>query len=104
MKGETGRLYLQMFKKGKSIVEIAAARNLAVGTIEVHLAGFIPTGEIDVLNLVEAKKLDELITILKANPGLGDQEIKKMMKDKVSYGQLKAISFHLANLNSISIK
>jgi hypothetical protein len=63
-KGETHRLSLQMYKEGKSIADIAQERNLATSTIEGHLASFIPTGEIDVLELIDQSKLDKILEVL----------------------------------------
>jgi hypothetical protein len=101
VKGETGRLSLQMFKEGKSIGDIAVARNLAVSTIEGHLASFVATGEVDVLDLVNADKLDKLIAFMTDNRGLSLVEAKKMMNEEISFGQLKAVSFHLVKLTEV---
>jgi hypothetical protein len=96
VKGETGRLSLQMFKEGKSIADIAAERNLTASTIEGHLAGFVATGEVDVLDLVDAKKLDKVIAIMKDHPGISHSEVRRMMNEEVSYGQIRAIVYYLS--------
>ncbi|MDB5193319.1 MAG: helicase [Segetibacter sp.] len=98
-KGETGRLSLQMFKEGKSIADIAAARSLAASTIEGHLAAFVAIGEVDVLDLIDAEKLDKVISIMKENPESSHSELRKMMRDEVSFGQLRAVTGYLNNIS-----
>jgi hypothetical protein len=63
-KGESQRMSLQLFKQGKSIADIALERNFAQSTIEGHLAGFVSTGEVDVLDLVEAAKLEKILAVI----------------------------------------
>jgi tRNA A37 threonylcarbamoyladenosine biosynthesis protein TsaE len=63
-KGESGRLSLHLFKQGKSIADIAQERNFAQSTIEGHLASFIVTGEVDVLDLVEPARLETMLPVI----------------------------------------
>ena len=89
-KGETQRISLELFKKGKSIAEISKERNLAFSTIEGHLAGFVATGEIDVLSLVDEIKLEKISKAIDENPAFSPSELKKLIGDDFSYGQIKA--------------
>ena len=63
-KGATQRLSLRLFKEGKSIADIAVERNLSPATIESHLASFIATGDIDVLDLVTQQRLDMILKVI----------------------------------------
>ena len=90
-KGETQRISLQMFKKRNSISEIAKERNLTVGTIEGHLAGFVATGEVDILDIVSDTELEKISTLVKERPTLTPSELKKQLGDDYSYGQIKAV-------------
>ncbi|MFI5188484.1 MAG: helix-turn-helix domain-containing protein, partial [Chitinophagales bacterium] len=90
-KGETQKISLQLFKKGKSIIEIARERNLAFSTIEGHLAGFIATGEIDILRIVDKIKLEKISELIEKNPALTSSELKQQLGDDFSYGQIKAV-------------
>jgi len=89
-KGETNRISLQLYKEGKTIAEIAELRSLVQSTIESHLASFIPTGEVDVLELVSKEKLDKIIELLEGQPQLGATAIKQTLDIDVSYGEIKA--------------
>lgn len=63
-KGATQRLSLHLFKEGKSIADIATERNLSPGTIESHLASFIASGDVDVLDLVSQERLDMILKVI----------------------------------------
>ena len=95
-KGESKRISLQMFKKGTSIADIATERGMTTGTIESHLASFIATGEIDVLDLVEASNLDIVLKIMKEQPELKHAEIKQIAGESVSYSDIRAVSAYFA--------
>ena len=90
-KGETQRISLQLFKKGNSIAEIAKQRNLAFSTIEGHLGGFVATGEIDILSIVDEIKLEKVLKLIEKNSALTSSELKKQLGDDFSYGQIKAV-------------
>jgi nucleoside-triphosphatase THEP1 len=90
-KGETKHISLQMFRKGKSMLEIANQRNLTLGTIEGHLASFVATGELDILNIVDETKLEKISTVIKQNPTATSSELKKQLGDDYSYGQIRAV-------------
>lgn len=89
-KGESHRMSLQMFKEGKSIEDIAQERNLAYTTIEGHLISFIPAGEIDVLDLMNAEKLEIILTLLEKNPEVPSTELKQQLPDDYSFGDIRA--------------
>ncbi len=101
VKGESQRLSLQLFKKGKSIADIAVERNLAPTTVEGHLATFIANGEIDITDLVEVEKLDQIIKATKVLQ-LQTKEtpvtwtaIKNSLPDDFTYGEIKAAQKYL---------
>ena len=95
-KGETKRLSLQLFKEGHTIATIAQMRDLAMSTIESHLASFITSGEIAIADLVAEervavimKTIDELRhDTLAANP------IREKLGSEYSYGEIRAVIQH----------
>lgn len=95
-KGETKRITLQMFKEGDNIAAIAQKRDLAVSTIESHLASFITSGEIAISELVPEdrvavimKTIDDLRhDTLAANP------IREKLGNDYSYGEIRAVLQH----------
>jgi len=95
-KGQTQRISLQLFKNGQDIDDIARERNLSPGTIEGHLAGFVATGELDVLDLISNEKLDEVIAVVttmtkeKPTDPVLFNNVKQRLSNSFSYGQIKA--------------
>ena len=69
-KGTTQKISLHLFKEGKCIADIATERNLSTGTIEGHLASFISTGEIDVLDLISPERLEIILRVIESIDGL----------------------------------
>ena len=51
-KEKTQNISLRLYQSGKSVDEIATDRNLTPTTIFTHLAGFIPTGEVELHDLI----------------------------------------------------
>ncbi|HEX8277369.1 MAG TPA: helix-turn-helix domain-containing protein, partial [Segetibacter sp.] len=90
-KGESGRISLQMFKQGKSVADIAAEREMTAGTIEGHLATFVTTGEVDILDLVDNATLEKLLAMMEAEPGLATSAIKEKAGEGVSYSAVRAV-------------
>ncbi|GEO12065.1 helix-turn-helix domain-containing protein [Segetibacter aerophilus] len=90
-KGESGRISLQMFKQGKSIEDISVARGMSQGTIESHLATFVATGEVDILDLVDNLILEKLLGLMEAAPDLPASAIKEKAGKEVSYSDIRAV-------------
>ena len=72
------------------IHEIAARRNLNVNTIETHLASFIPTGEIDIKELVPEHKLAPILTVIREVGGTALGPMKSRLGDNYSFGEIRA--------------
>ncbi|MBN9381561.1 MAG: helix-turn-helix domain-containing protein [Chitinophagaceae bacterium] len=90
-KGETHRISLHLYKAGIPIAEIAARRNLAVTTVEGHLATFIPTGEIDIKELVPEEKIDTIRTTFSALGNTTLNALKARLGDNYSFGEIRAV-------------
>jgi DNA-binding NarL/FixJ family response regulator len=92
-KGETRRISLKMFREGMAVADIARQRNLAVSTIEGHLASFIPTGEVAIQELVSQERLAVIMKTLDdmnyysqaAGP------VKEKLGAGYSYGEIRAV-------------
>jgi hypothetical protein len=90
-KGNTRRISLQLHREGIPIREIAARRNLAAGTIETHLASFIPTGEIDIKELVPEHKIAPILTVIREIGGSELGPMKSRLGDNYSFGEIRAV-------------
>ena len=92
-KGQTTYdISLDMFRSGRSVKEIAEARELAAGTIETHLVRFIPSGEVMLDDLVHADKIEPIRTaITRLNAGFAVAPVKEFLGDDYSYGEIRAV-------------
>jgi hypothetical protein len=90
----TRMISLEMFKEGKSITEIAAARGLAFGTIHSHLVSFIDTGEVKVEDLVSPEKIEAILEALESTEEPGLVPVKEKLGDDYSYNDIRAVAKH----------
>ena len=86
---------LELFKKGLTIAEIAKERNLAISTIEVHLAHFVPTGELKITDLISLDKYNELKEIMKTTKYENFTALKQQIDDKFTYAELRLVAQEL---------
>ncbi len=94
-KGDTNRITLRLYKEGISIAEIATRRNLAPTTVESHLASFIPTGEIDIKELVPENKMALIIAAIKEIGGTALGPIKSRLGEDCSFGEIRCVMNYL---------
>lgn len=88
---------LQLFLTGKSIAEIASARSLGIPAIEAHLASYIPTGEINVTDLIPQNILEDILPLVKELKSPSIAQLRPFTGSKLSMGQLQALSIYLKN-------
>lgn len=93
-KGETKLISLQLFKEGKSISDIAMQREMAQSTIEGHLVHFIPTGEIDIKDIVPENKIPFILAALEEIGGNASTPVKEKLGPAFSYGEIKAVMYY----------
>lgn len=84
-----------MFKQGKSILEIAAERKLAIGTIEGHLAEYVLNGELNISELIDAERLSIIISAFEKHGILLLNPIKEELGHAFTYGELKLVQAYL---------
>ena len=90
-KGDTHAESFRLFKEGKTMAEIATERNLAVSTIESHLARFVKWGEIKIDELVSREKLVLIEAALTDFKGSSIIPIKQQLRDDVSFGEIRLV-------------
>lgn len=91
----TKQISLTLFKEGHDIKEIAQIRALTVQTIESHLISFIPSGEIDILELMPLKKHQKLLKIIENTSYNSLSELKEIVGDDYSYTDLKMLLYSM---------
>jgi len=95
LKKNTKVITLGYFKEGKTIKEIASTREMAVTTIEGHLAHFVGIGELKLQQFVEKNTAKIIIDIFNTNPNASLFAVKEKLDDTITYGELKFVRKHL---------
>jgi uncharacterized protein YpbB len=94
---------LALFKSKKTIAEIAAFRQLAVSTVEAHLALLIKTGEVALYDVVSEYKAR---TILKAIKEIGIEggstAVKQHLGNDFSYAEIRAVINDMQRKQAVS--
>ena len=79
-----------LYREGKSVAEIAQIRNLAVTTIEGHLASFIYSGDIQLDDLVHPTKSKVILSVIN-DIGMTATSIKQKLSGDYTYGEIRAV-------------
>jgi ATP-dependent DNA helicase RecQ len=88
----TYSISLDMFNSGLSIKEIAEARGLAQGTIEMHLVRFIQSGEVSLEDLVLFSKIEPIKNAIESvNAGNAVAPVKEFLGENYSYSEIRAV-------------
>lgn len=93
-KGASLLATLEMFQEGKSIAEIAALRNLAISTVEGHLAQFVKEGKLEITLVVAEERVAEIMRTITAVGADSIGAIKHRLGDDYSYGEIRAVLNH----------
>jgi uncharacterized protein YpbB len=88
---DTKKVSLNLFKSGKSVLEIAKERDLTTNTITGHLASFIPSGEVKITDLISEENYKELKKIIPKKEFESLTDLKNQLDDKYSYSDLKLV-------------
>lgn len=100
-KVNTKQLTFDLYKSGKSIEEISRERNLAVTTIEGHIAYFVSTGEIPINELVDEYKIILITSFYEKMGECTLSEAKAALTDDIEWGELKLVVGHLEYLKNL---
>jgi ATP-dependent DNA helicase RecQ len=82
---------LEMFRQGRTVEEIARVRDLAVSTVQGHLALFIPAGKVRIDELVPAHKIEPIREALAKHGTETLSPIKIELGEEYSYGEIRAV-------------
>ena len=85
----TKEVSYDLYKKGKTIKEIAAERSFAITTIEGHLAHYVAKGLIDISRFVDKGKVKRVIEASEKLETKNLGPIKKYLGDEFTYGDLR---------------
>ncbi len=92
---ESKALSFELFKAGKTIAEIAQERGFTSGTIETHLGMYIGLGELDIYQLMDQEKVQEIEAYLLENKIQASGEAKLHFGEKYSFTEIRWVMQHL---------
>lgn len=94
-RGNSGLETLELYRKGMDVQAIATQRELAVSTIEGHIATFVKTGEVSIQELVDPDKVETIMKVMQETDEKGFGPVKQKLGDDFSYGEIRAVAYHL---------
>lgn len=88
----TRQISFDMFNEGKSVMEIASARNLSPSTIFSHLLYYVHEGLIEPEKLHPMNHRDEIIAFMNKNPDVRNMsEIRTALSSDISYDEIRLV-------------
>jgi hypothetical protein len=88
---KTAQITHDLYKQGKSIDEIAKERSLSVITIEKHLSDCIAQGKIDISELMDSKRIKEVLKAIETVDTSLLKPVKEHLGDDYSYAEIKYV-------------
>jgi hypothetical protein len=89
------QISFELFKSGKTIMEVAREREMAVSTIEGHLAQFVGTGEIQLDQVVDPQKSKAILDYIENHKTRGSNEIRAGLGNDYSYSEIRFVFKYL---------
>ena len=90
-KSGTQQISYDLFKAGKSILDIAKERNFTTATIVGHLSTYLAQGKIEITELMPEEKYKELKKIMETVPHEGFSDLKSKIDEKFTYSDLRMV-------------
>lgn len=100
-KGDSKKESLHFYSDGLSVSEIAKMRNLAISTIEGHLAEYVLTGDVDIYTLMPKENVNRLLQILENTDIKTAADVRNITGKDFSYGQITAVMHHHQRMKTI---
>lgn len=97
LKKPTKQISLELFKQGLSIEEIAKERKLKIATIESHLASYIPSGDVDILELIPLKRYKKLMNQIESIEFKNLTDLKEKVDKDFTYMELRMVMLTMEN-------
>ncbi|MBK9356258.1 MAG: DNA helicase RecQ [Bacteroidales bacterium] len=90
-KARPGALSLELFRKGKTIEQIAKERQFTIQTIYNHLNGFLLTGEIQLAELMDISKAPAIRKAIKVHGTVSLKTLKEALGEEFQYHEIRAV-------------
>jgi len=96
-KKPTKQISFELFKSGLSVKEVAKERSLTSGTVSSHLASYIPSGDVDILELVDIKKYKKIIKAIEETEFKTLTELKEKVDKSFTFMELRMVLLSMEN-------
>ncbi|MGD9931304.1 MAG: helix-turn-helix domain-containing protein [Mangrovibacterium sp.] len=96
---DSKHISFNLFVSGKTVDEIAKEREMALSTIEGHLAHFVGSGELEIKRLVSSEKQKTIAELVSKNPSLSFGELKAALGESYSYSEIRFVMKYLEATN-----
>lgn len=94
---------VRLLRKGMSLAEIAAERELTTGTIEGHLNRAIEKGLLEITEWLDQNIIDEITAaIAQMDDGFTLTALHQALNGKYGYGQLRAVISNLVSRDNLN--
>jgi len=103
VKGSSQAESLDLFKKGNSIPAIAAMRQLSESTVGGHLAMFVRSGKLSVLELLTEQQLKTILPVVIEAGGNAVSPIKEILGDSFTYTDIRFVLNHWQRLQEENV-
>ncbi len=103
-KKDTRQVSLALWQAGKPVEEIAAIRNMAVSTIEGHLAHFVGTGVIGIERLISPEKAVMIAEYFSRSETFALSPAKEALGNDVTYSELRYVLKHMEANGTVNMK
>jgi GTPase SAR1 family protein len=97
-KADTKLISYNLFKTGKSVLQIAEERNMAESTVEGHLAHYVGTGDISVSEFVSPDMVALIASHFKDKGDYHIGPVKAALGEQVSWSELRFVMKHLEHV------
>ncbi|MBC9908873.1 helix-turn-helix domain-containing protein [Chitinophaga varians] len=94
-KGSSRRGTLELYLGGKTIPDIAVARQLAVSTVESHLAQCVEAGELDLYRFVSESTVKLIMSHIRELGATAAGPIKERVGPAVTFAEIRAVQWYL---------
>ncbi|MCB2197378.1 MAG: helix-turn-helix domain-containing protein [Bacteroidetes bacterium] len=88
---KTTEVTYDLYRKGYSVQNIAKERSLSVITIEKHLSDCIEQGKIDISELMDSKRIKEILRAIETEDTSLLKPVKEYLGDNYSYAEIKYV-------------
>jgi len=97
-KEDTKMISYELFRKGRTISQIAEERNLSASTVENHLSYYVGTGEIPVSEFMSDDMIDLIAGHFKGTEDLKMGPVKEALGGRVTWSDIRFVVSHLTFL------